>query len=109
MYTTFMPKKILSEREVELLQLLYSEITGREVAKAYRAKYGRAISYGTLYTTLRRMAENGLVEITREDVDQDGRFRYYRILGAGTASLAATHERLRERLSLFPVKGRTTG
>ena len=50
---------------------------------------------GTLYGALDRLAEQGLVEVDREEA-VDGRLRrYYRLTEPGAAALAAQVERLR--------------
>ena len=50
---------------------------------------------GTLYGALDRLAEQGLVEIDREEA-VDGRFRrYYRLTDSGAAALTAQVQRLR--------------
>jgi DNA-binding PadR family transcriptional regulator len=80
-------KMKLSEREMQLLALVAEkELPGREVAQSYHAETGRAISYGTLYTTFRRLKDDGLVSV-RDDEDADGRVRYFRITGAGERAL----------------------
>jgi DNA-binding PadR family transcriptional regulator len=79
--------KLPSQREMELLSLIAAhERSGREVAKLYEQETGRAISYGTLYTTFRRMKEHGWVTAT-DDVDGDGRVRYFNITRAGLNAL----------------------
>lgn len=81
-----MPTEHLSPTEFRLLGLVITERTGREIAKQYKAETGRAISYGTLYTTLRRMREEGLVHM-REGSDGDGRLRYFKIAASGARML----------------------
>ena len=81
-----MRDKVPSRTEYELLVLTIKERTGREIADAYRKSVGRRISYGTLYTTLRRMKEAGWIAV-RDDEDQDGRLKWFRILGAGARAL----------------------
>jgi DNA-binding PadR family transcriptional regulator len=50
---------------------------------------------GTLYGALDRLAEQGLVEVDREEA-VDGRLRrYYRLTDSGAAALAGQVERLR--------------
>jgi DNA-binding PadR family transcriptional regulator len=50
---------------------------------------------GTLYGALDRLAEQGLVEVDREEA-VDGRLRrYYRLTDSGAAALATQVERLR--------------
>ena len=58
------------------------------MATRYKEEAGRSISYGTLYTTFRRLREAGWVD-SRDDDDQDGRVRYFRLLGAGARALMA--------------------
>jgi len=73
----------LSEREMQLLALVsFRELAGREVARRYEKETGKSIAYGTLYTTFRRLREDGLVSV-RDDEDSDGRIRYFRITGTG--------------------------
>ncbi len=50
----------------------------------------------TLYGTLRRMAEAGLIDALEgeDDPDDDARRRYYRLTAQGTAALRAETERL---------------
>ncbi len=50
--------------ELQLLALLSVERTGRELARRYEAEMGVPISYGTLYSTLRRLNNAGLVTTT---------------------------------------------
>ena len=83
----------LSETEYRLLAIMGgNERSGREIAKLFRDETGKAISYGTLYTSFRRLAEKGFVRV-RDDEDQDGRIRFFRITGAGFSTLidARTH------------------
>jgi DNA-binding PadR family transcriptional regulator len=50
---------------------------------------------GTLYGALDRLAEEGLIEVDREEA-VDGRLRrYYRLTDSGAAALAAQVDRLR--------------
>ena len=76
--------KLPSQKEFELLALLSDgrEHAGRAVALRYKEETGRTISYGTLYTTFRRLRSAGWID-AREDEDQDGRVRYFRVVGAG--------------------------
>ena len=67
------------------------ERSGREVAKLYEQETGKSISYGTLYTTLRRLAESRWVKV-RDDADKDGRLRYFSIDVDGRKALAEGRE-----------------
>jgi DNA-binding PadR family transcriptional regulator len=79
--------KLPSPKELELLALISTkELTGREVALRYKAETGRSISYGTLYTTFRRLKEAGWVE-SRDDRDRDGRVRFFRLSASGARIL----------------------
>jgi DNA-binding PadR family transcriptional regulator len=79
-----------SPTQMVLLEILteHDELPGREVAKQFKSKTGKNISYGTLYTTLRRLKEQQWVEV-RDDEDQDGRVRFFSIDVRGRAVLAA--------------------
>jgi DNA-binding PadR family transcriptional regulator len=60
------------------------------------------LSAGTLYSSIRRMLEQGLVEELRESPDpanQDERRRYYRLTRLGRAVAVADAKRLSEMLS----------
>ncbi len=85
-HTTVM--KMPSPMEMQLLALVATdERSGRDVAKLYRQETGKAISYGTLYTTFRRLKENGWVRV-RDDQNEDGRVRYFNIDVDGRRALA---------------------
>ena len=66
--------------EMQLLALVAGteELSGQEVFNLYREETGKCISYGTLYTTFRRLKENGWVKV-RDDHDEDGRIRFFQI------------------------------
>lgn len=83
--------KLPSDVEMQLLALVDTERSGREVALRYKAETGRTISYGTLYTTFRRLKEEGWVSV-RDDADEDGRVRYFKITGAGVTALRSARE-----------------
>ena len=78
----------LSPKEIQLLALVTTERAGRDVAKCYAEETGSSISYGTLYTTFRRLKEKGWVS-SHDAKGGDGRVRYFRITGAGAQALAA--------------------
>ena len=50
---------------------------------------------GTLYAALDRLADEGLIELDREEVVDNRLRRYYRITGEGAARLAEEADRLR--------------
>jgi DNA-binding PadR family transcriptional regulator len=52
--------------ETQLLALVDTERSGREVAKLYQEETGKEMPYGTLYTTFRRLKEAGWVT-SRDD------------------------------------------
>lgn len=79
--------KILSPTETQLLSIVSTnELSGRDVAKLFKQETGDSISYGTLYTTFRRLKEQGWVN-TRDDEDEDGRVRFFSITGHGQRAL----------------------
>ena len=81
-----MAYKILSATELKLLSLVTTERNGREVAKLYRKETGKRISYGTLYTTFRRLRERGWVRM-RGDRGSDGRIRFFVVTASGVRAL----------------------
>lgn len=61
---------------------------------------------GTLYATLARMAETGLIEETAPaEPDADRRRRYYRVTPWGRAVAAAEGERMRLLLEVAAARG----
>jgi len=81
-------ERLPSDVEFRLLALAVEERSGREIAREYKREVGRSISYGTLYTTFRRLKDAGWVRV-REDEDADGRLRYFQTSGAGLRALAS--------------------
>jgi DNA-binding PadR family transcriptional regulator len=84
-----------SATEYQLLTLVVTERTGREVAKAFKRATGQMISYGTLYTTFRRLKDWGWVTV-RDDEDEDGRVRWFQITVAGAKAMERARDRFRE-------------
>lgn len=81
--------KQLSLAEFQVLAAMGArEMAGRDIRIAFEKEFGR-ISYGTLYTTLRRLRESGFLE-DRDDADADGRIRYFKLTGKGQTALTAT-------------------
>lgn len=79
--------KLPSPKEMQLLVIVTDEeLSGRDVAKKFKEETGEDISYGTLYTTFRRLKDEGWVN-TRDDEDEDGRVRFFRTNGAGARVL----------------------
>ena len=79
-------RELLAPLQLQLLALTVQEKTGREIADLYYRDTKRHISYGTLYTTLRRLREDGFLTI-RDAEDVDGRLRYFKIDAAGVKAL----------------------
>jgi DNA-binding PadR family transcriptional regulator len=52
------------------------------------------LTAGTLYGALNRLADDGLVAQSREDIVEGRRRRYYRLTAAGQAALGAETARL---------------
>ena len=89
-----------SPKEMELMAIIaFAEMSGREIAKAYEREAKRSISYGTLYTTLRRLERQNWVR-TRDDVDSDGRLKFFRLTNAGKNALSSARYEL-SRLANF--------
>lgn len=87
--------KMPSETEWALLELLPArEINGRDLAKLYEKEMGKPISYGTLYTTMRRLKDAGWIE-SREDSENDRRARYFKMSAPGMRNQALVRQ-LRE-------------
>lgn len=84
-----MDNRILTPLHVQLLSLVAKERTGREIAALYEERFGRPISFGTLYTAFRRMRDDGLVTARngRTSRGEDQRLRYFKIAGPGVAVL----------------------
>jgi DNA-binding PadR family transcriptional regulator len=87
---------IPSPTQFRLMSLVTSERSGREVAKLYQEQAGSAISYGTLYTTLGRLRDEGWVTV-RDDADQDGRVRFFKLSGKGVKALHRGREFFRDQ------------
>ncbi len=81
-----MNQRTLSPQELQLLSLITTARTGRQVAALYRQESGQRISWGSLYTSLRRMRTRGLVA-SREEPDEDGRIKYFLATQQGLAAL----------------------
>jgi len=79
--------KLPSDTEMQLLEALgRQEITGRELAEEYAKTTKKTISFGTLYSAMRRLKEAGWVE-SRDDEDEDGRIRFFKISAHGFKAL----------------------
>jgi len=77
---------------MQLLALVADhERSGREVADLYAREAEQQISFGTLYTTFRRLKEAGWVRV-REDRDEDGRVRFFSIEPSGLQALRQGRE-----------------
>ena len=93
---------ILSATELRLVALVTTERSGREVAQLYKRETGKAISYGTLYTTFRRLKEKGWVRV-RDDTDRDGRVRYFSVTGKGSTAWALSRKHYAALAAFGPV------
>lgn len=93
--------KLPSPTEFSLLQALGAqEMSGRDLARRFASEQGRSISYGTLYTAMRRLKDGGWVTV-RDDEDEDGRVRFFKLTGNGVDLLP----KLRDLGSTFGWKG----
>ncbi len=84
--------RLPTQTELELLAALGAKrLTGRELAIRYKDHVEKSISYGTLYTTMARLKDEGWV--TQEDsADADGRLRYFQMTGAGVEVFNERHK-----------------
>ncbi len=88
-----------------LLSLSIKERHGYEILKYVEANSeGRVrLGPGTLYTTLKRMLDAGLISELIDRPDQgndDARQRYYKLTSRGTAELGAELSRMQHALKL---------
>lgn len=97
-----------------LLALADGDRHGYAIIQEVSARTGGAVrlSAGTLYRSIQRLLEQGLVEEVRQrpapELD-DERRRYYRITGAGRAAARAETERLAALLKLARGRGFVPG
>lgn len=80
-----------------LLALGQDRLHGYAIMQSIEAKTGGRASVlpGTLYSTLNRMLDDGLIEEAEErPEDDDKRRRYYRITDLGRRAVAAEAERM---------------
>jgi DNA-binding PadR family transcriptional regulator len=98
--------RLPSPVELQLLALVGDERPGREVAKAYEKETGRQISYGTLYTTFRRLREAGWVSV-RDGEDEDGRIRWFKITASGRTAECLARDYY-QSLAAFGLRGATS-
>ncbi len=68
----------IEEKLLECLSARWK--TGREISDDFTRRYGRSINYGSLYTRLRRLIEDGLVE-KKDERDTDGLVRSFKLTG----------------------------
>lgn len=84
--------KIPSTVEYNLLCALGArEISGRALAKRYEQEQDTSISYGTLYTAMRRLKDGGWVDV-READESDRRIRYFKLSADGARHLSDLHK-----------------
>jgi DNA-binding PadR family transcriptional regulator len=97
-----------------LLALLDDDRHGYAIIQdvARRTDGGLKLSAGTLYRSIQRMLEQGLLVETRDrpaPEDDDERRRYYRITPLGTAAAAAETRRLASLVRMARACGLATG
>jgi DNA-binding PadR family transcriptional regulator len=94
-----------------LLAVLNGELHGYAIIQDVEARTdgGLRLSAGTLYRSVARMAEQGLIsEVTkRRSMTDDERRRYYRITPFGTAVARAEMRRLSQLVRLARASGLT--
>ena len=101
-----MTKKVLTPVELQLLALVTSERSGREVARLCREETGEPVPFGTLYATFRRLRRRGFVQM-RSDQYEDGRVRFFLITNAGAHVLERSRAHY-ARVSTFGVQSSST-
>jgi DNA-binding PadR family transcriptional regulator len=94
-----------------LLALIGEEMHGYAIIQDVAARTSGALrlSAGTLYRSIARMVEQGLIAETtrRRTVEEDERRRYYRITPFGVAVARAEMRRLTELVRLARASGLT--
>lgn len=97
--------KLPSPTEIQLLAIVAAgELSGRDIAIRFKQATGEFISYGTLYTTFRRLKDAGWVSV-RDDEDEDGRVRFFKLEGKGSVALERGRE-FYQMLANFGAVGR---
>lgn len=81
-----------SPLELMVLALVVKERPGREIGKLYEQETETKLSLGALYTTLRRLTDEGWINF-REGKDREGRLRFFKITGSGIEALNRGRER----------------
>ncbi len=104
-----MKKRLPSEKEFQLMALAIKERSGRDIAKHYQEQTGKTISYGTLYTTFRRLRDDTGWVRYRDQRSGDGRVRLIKLSGKGVQALNEARKAYRS-LSTFGLStGRAHG
>jgi DNA-binding PadR family transcriptional regulator len=90
-----------------LLALGRDALHGYGILEAIEAKTGGRASIlpGTLYATMNRMVDDGLIEEAERPADADARRKYYRITPLGERLVAAESERLQALLDVARREG----
>jgi PadR family transcriptional regulator, regulatory protein PadR len=91
-----------------LAGLARGELHGYGIARDVEELSGGRVKLtaGTLYGALNRLAEDGLIEQTREQEVGGRRRRYYRLTGLGEAALADEAARLRSTAAAVSARAR---
>lgn len=80
--------KVPSPRELQILACAQMTRSGRDIAKLIEAETGERMSYGTLYTTVHRMAKREPPWVEVQDKGEgDARVRWIRCTRAGKKAL----------------------
>lgn len=73
---------------------------------AERTDGGVKLNVGTLYTTIKRLLQQGwILELDERPDDDDERRRYYRLTAEGRAEVVAETQRLRQMVGLARKAG----
>jgi len=82
----------LNEREAEILAVLSgAELFGRELRDVYESRLGKKLPLGSLYTTLDRMEQRGIVSSRVGNADREARNgnrrKHFRVTPSGATAL----------------------
>ena len=100
----------LNTREAEILTVLAGkERYGREIRNQYEDRFDRALPLGSLYTTLARMEDKGLITSRNGPTTSKrggNRRRYFRSSALGALSLDGYVARARQLTQILPELAR---
>lgn len=94
-HTTYMP----NDREAVILAvLLHGERFGLEIRDGYERRAKKSLPIGSLYVTLERMEDKGLVKSSMGEATENragNRRKYYKVTSDGIRALNLLHDAIR--------------